>query len=303
MLMNFGPINQRGGEKRLNVIFSRARQHMAIVSSIRHRDITNEYNDGANALRNFLQYAETVSRGDMKTATRLLAALHPLDRGSRPGEGAADAVVEQLAAALRARGHGVDTRVGQSKFRCDLAVRVGQEPHYRLGVLVDTWSRYDSDDLERYVTQPMILRAFGWPIVHVLTKDWLEEPEQVVARLERALAGGAAAEGEGLPADEEPPEPAPVAPPIATAPPVATPVAAEPAPAPVAGAARRFEFVGGASRKFWEITVTGATLTVRFGRLGTVGQTQTKSFGSAVRCEQEAAKLVAEKLRKGYAER
>ena len=36
MLMNFGPINQRGGEKRLNVIFTRARHHMAVVSSIRH---------------------------------------------------------------------------------------------------------------------------------------------------------------------------------------------------------------------------------------------------------------------------
>ena len=34
MVMNFGPINQDGGEKRLNVIFSRARVHMAIVSSI-----------------------------------------------------------------------------------------------------------------------------------------------------------------------------------------------------------------------------------------------------------------------------
>src|SRR6185295_15496871 len=57
MLMNFGPINQKGGEKRLNVIFSRAKHHMAIVSSIRHSDITNDYNDGANSLRNFLQYA------------------------------------------------------------------------------------------------------------------------------------------------------------------------------------------------------------------------------------------------------
>jgi superfamily I DNA and/or RNA helicase len=64
MLMNFGPINQRGGEKRLNVIFSRARHHMAIVSSIRHHDITNDYNDGANSLKNFLQYAEAISKGD-----------------------------------------------------------------------------------------------------------------------------------------------------------------------------------------------------------------------------------------------
>src|SRR5262249_26223895 len=43
MLMNFGPINQRGGEKRLNVIFSRARHHMVVVSSIRHQAITNDY--------------------------------------------------------------------------------------------------------------------------------------------------------------------------------------------------------------------------------------------------------------------
>jgi predicted DNA-binding WGR domain protein len=75
------------------------------------------------------------------------------------------------------------------------------------------------------------------------------------------------------------------------------------APLPVTGATRRFEFVGGASRKFWEIAVAGVSLTVRFGRLGAAGQTQTKSFASSARCEQEAARLVAEKLRKGYVER
>lgn len=45
MLMNFGPINRKGGEKRLNVIFSRAKKHMAVISSIRHFHITNDYND------------------------------------------------------------------------------------------------------------------------------------------------------------------------------------------------------------------------------------------------------------------
>ena len=75
MLMNFGPINQRGGEKRLNVIFSRARHHMAIVTSIRHHAITNDYNDGANSLKNFLHYAEAVSLGDQATARRVLENL------------------------------------------------------------------------------------------------------------------------------------------------------------------------------------------------------------------------------------
>jgi hypothetical protein len=48
MLMNFGPINKSGGERRLNVAFSRTKHHMAVVSSIEFGDITNDYNDGAS---------------------------------------------------------------------------------------------------------------------------------------------------------------------------------------------------------------------------------------------------------------
>jgi len=56
MLMNFGPINKSGGERRLNVAFSRAKHHMAVISSIQFADITNDYNDGANCLKNYLRY-------------------------------------------------------------------------------------------------------------------------------------------------------------------------------------------------------------------------------------------------------
>ena len=59
----------------------------------------------------------------------------------------------------------------------------------------------------------------------------------------------------------------------------ATP-AAEPA-----GETRRFELSDGASAKFWEITVTGSAFAVRFGKIGTNGQTQVKSFAT----EREAA--------------
>jgi hypothetical protein len=53
---------------------------MALVSSIRYHDITNEYNDGANSLKNFLQYAEAVSKGDAAAARRVLENLNPLSR-------------------------------------------------------------------------------------------------------------------------------------------------------------------------------------------------------------------------------
>src|SRR6185369_8536198 len=292
MLMNFGPINQRGGEKRLNVIFSRAKHHMALVSSIRHHDVTNDYNDGANSLKNFLQYAEAVSKGDTATARRVLENLNPLSRQALAPLSKGDAVVEQLAAALRSRGHSVDINVGQSKFRCDLAVRGNSDNFYQLGILVDTDGHYaNSNLLDRYLMQPSILRAFGWRFALVLTKDWYHSPEDVLARLEKILQGKGAAE------ESEPPDEQAATPdtseqlkstPSTQASPPPTPTTASqqnstaiedasvnaPGPSPV----RYFAFNSGSSRKFWEITLANNSFTVRFGRIGTSGQSQQKTF-------------------------
>ncbi|MEU8224357.1 AAA domain-containing protein [Kribbella sp. NPDC048915] len=182
MLMNFGPINTSGGEKRLNVIFSRAREHMVIVSSIEPEAITNTYNDGANTLRRFLGYAAAVSRGDQAAAK---AALATYDLRSTPSTVTGPTpVVEQLAAALRDRGVEVDLAVGESVFRCDLAVKRPDDPGYRLAVLVDTPDRVDADTLlERLTTHPTALTATGWRVRHVLTTDWTRSPQAVLDQL------------------------------------------------------------------------------------------------------------------------
>ncbi len=65
---------------------------------------------------------------------------------------------------------------------------------------------------------------------------------------------------------------------------------------------RRFELTDGSSSKFWEVSVSGKTLSVHFGRIGTNGQLQTKILASAAAAKEQADRLVAEKLRKGYAE-
>jgi DNA ligase-1 len=66
---------------------------------------------------------------------------------------------------------------------------------------------------------------------------------------------------------------------------------------------RQFELVDGKSSKFWEIAVDGTSVTVRFGRIGTNGQTQTKTFGDEVAAIKHADKLISEKTGKGYVER
>jgi predicted DNA-binding WGR domain protein len=63
-----------------------------------------------------------------------------------------------------------------------------------------------------------------------------------------------------------------------------------------------FEFVGGSSSKFWEIGVNGNDVTVRFGRIGTQGQTQVKTLPDADAAANHAEKLVASKTAKGHAE-
>jgi predicted DNA-binding WGR domain protein len=337
MLMNFGPINQQGGEKRLNVIFSRAKHHMAIVSSIRHHDITNDYNDGANCLKNFLQYAEAVSGGDAAAARRVLENLNPLSRSALAPLTQQDAVVEALATALRQRGHVVGVNVGQSRFRCDLAVGGKGESHYQLGVLVDTDAHYaNADLLDRYLMQPAVLKAFGWRFALVLTKDWYHNPEDVLAGLEKLLQSEkpdapietpdepdvpeqTATVPEKDPTRNAPPLPlpsmAPAQPAVVPKPPAIT---RKPAPTQLApglraaavdgrprppDSVRYFEFIGGSSKKFWEIARTGCAFTVRFGRIGTAGQTQTRTFADEVWAGREAEVAIAEKLKKGYVER
>ena len=321
MLMNFGPINQRGGEKRLNVIFSRAKHHMALVSSLRHQDITNEYNDGANSLKNFLQYAEAVSKGDVAVARRVLENLNPLARKALAPLSKGDAVVEGLANALRSRGYLVDLNVGQSRFRCDVAVRSNSDSFYQLGILVDTDGHYTNPNLlDRYLMQPSILRAFGWRFALVLTKDWYHNPDDVLSRLEKLLRGQDLEEQVDA-HEEEPVEPAvppasdsagsaPLPLPRAVQAPVAQPKKAETAARPPVPASasrpdsvRRFEFIGGSSQKFWEISVSANSFTVHFGRIGTAGQSQTKLFADREKAKREADKLITEKVKKRYVER
>jgi predicted DNA-binding WGR domain protein len=180
---------------------------------------------------------------------------------------------------------------------------------------VDTDGHYaNANLLDRYLMQPSILRAFGWQFALVLTKDWYHNPDDVLARLEKVLQGGEAAE-DTEPVEEEPAEPETQPAPAPAVPEATAPETSEaeekkvatvpPAPPPVSkpGAARMFEFTGGTSRKFWQIILDGNEFAVRFGRIGTMGQSQTKRFADEATAKREAGHLIAEKLKKGYVEK
>ncbi len=87
---------------------------------------------------------------------------------------------------------------------------------------------------------------------------------------------------------------------------VAKPGAAAPAGASSASGtpgARYFEFAEGTSSKFWEIKLDGESVTTRYGKIGTGGQTTEKELDSSSAAFKEYERLVAEKIKKGYVEK
>jgi len=65
---------------------------------------------------------------------------------------------------------------------------------------------------------------------------------------------------------------------------------------------RRFEFQEGTSSKFWEVELSGVDVTTTWGRIGTAGQSKTKSFATPAKAQAEHDALVKEKVGKGYVE-
>lgn len=67
-------------------------------------------------------------------------------------------------------------------------------------------------------------------------------------------------------------------------------------------ATRRFEFVDGSSRKYWEVCREGSDVVIRFGRIGTGGQGVRKPFRDVAAADKQIEKLIREKTGKGYVE-
>ncbi len=65
---------------------------------------------------------------------------------------------------------------------------------------------------------------------------------------------------------------------------------------------RRFEYNDDKSAKFWEVEQDGTDLNIRWGRIGSAGQSQTKNFDDGPKAGAAMLKLAGEKTSKGYVE-
>lgn len=216
-------------------------------------------------------------------------------------------VMRELRQQLQQQGFVVAEQVGQSGFKCSLAIKASpQDQEYTLGILIDDNQHYENNNLvEQYYQRPAILQTFGWRCMHVFAKDWLQNPQRVVEQVIRKLKE--TPQEETLPAEEETAVPDPVKPALSSESPVASASALSATVSTAAVPAgyehltfTRLEFTEGTSSKFWEVATDGSKLYVRFGKIGTKGQIQVKNFESGDKAEREREKLIREKAEKGY---
>jgi len=177
--MNFGPINQTGGGKRLNVAFSRARITMTVFSSLHSTDIkvTENSPEGLVAFRDFLRFAEG---HELQNA----AAAFEQDQQSHAG------ILKTICDAITAQGYQCETMVGHSDFHLDIAVIDPFDPaRYLLGILLDGEGyRKTTNTRDREVAQSAVLRSRGWKLLRVWTIDWWDNRNRVLKRILSVLS-------------------------------------------------------------------------------------------------------------------
>jgi hypothetical protein len=195
----FGPLGQRGGERRLNVAISRARAECVVVASFEPAmlSVAGVAHDGPRLFKAFLEYAWHVAQGQRPQAAAVLTRVRgtPLEATAEVAAPTVRAWLPlrvQVAAALQGMGFTVELDVGASTARIPVAVVSPRDPgRYCLAVLCD-----EGDDateaFERWVHRPRVLALRGWTVLTVDARRWERRRQEVLAEIAAAVAGAVA---------------------------------------------------------------------------------------------------------------
>ncbi len=172
--LNFGPLNQLGGWRRLNVAVSRAREEMIIFSSMRYSmiDLSRTTSRGVAGLKAFLEFAE-------KGRTTLAQPSDEM-RINKTGIG------RYIAAELAPYGYECRTDVGVSDFKIDVAVVDPKNKHnFILAILCDGTTDFSVKD--RSVMQVQTLKRNNWNVIRLYSINFFNNPKREIKKIKEYL--------------------------------------------------------------------------------------------------------------------
>lgn len=177
--MNFGPLNKQGGERRLNVAITRARQELRVFSSLRAEelDLSRTQAEGVRDLKHFMEFAE---RGARALGEAVFGSVGDFES---PFE-------EAVARALTSKGWRLQSQIGVSAFRIDLGVVDPNAPgSYLAGIECDGATYHRSATArDRDMIREQMLRGLGWDILRIWSTDWWVDADTVVDKIHAQLS-------------------------------------------------------------------------------------------------------------------
>ncbi len=175
--MNFGPLNKDGGERRLNVIITRARQRCHVFTNLRADDINlgSGHSAGLRAFKTFLAYAESgVLPGDMPAVS---------------GRDMDSPFQRAVASKLRSLGYEAHEEVASGGKFIDIGIVDAERPgRYLIGIECDGASYHSSRSArDRDRIRDEVLRRLGWKLHRIWSTDWFKDEEGELRRAVEAI--------------------------------------------------------------------------------------------------------------------
>ena len=175
LTMNFGPLNQDGGERRLNVLITRARRRCEVFTNLKAVDINLSGTSarGVTALKHYLKYAETGELDMPKPTDREAGSLFE----------------EEVADALRKLGYEVDHQIGSAGYFIDLGVKDSRQPgRYLLGIECDGATYHSAQSArDRDRLRQQVLEGIGWRIHRIWSTDWFRTRDSELRKAAEAI--------------------------------------------------------------------------------------------------------------------
>ena len=188
VVAHFGPLSVEGGENRLNVAITRAKEKIYVVTSIEPEELQVEgtKNAGPKIFKKYLQYVRACSAGKKKEVQYIL------DSFKTNVEEKKLIVLNQFEAEIKAEleklGYNVEENLGNTDYKLSLAVYDAKLDRYLLGIECD-YTAYQSSDsvLERDVYRTKFLQSRGWKIARVWSRDWWLNKNKVISNLVKMI--------------------------------------------------------------------------------------------------------------------
>ncbi|MEZ5991334.1 MAG: AAA domain-containing protein [Planctomycetota bacterium] len=178
----FGSLNKDGGDNRLNVAVSRARERIYVVSSVEPEqlDVANSRNRGPRLLRSYLSFAKAVASHTVEQRDAVLRDINPdLDRRVKQVGHFDSPLEEEIFEALSGRGLTVVPQVGVSGYRIDLGIVDPRDPtRYLLGIECDGAAYHSAISArERDAYRQRFLESRGWKIHRIWSRNWWRDKD------------------------------------------------------------------------------------------------------------------------------